>query len=382
MSKQLLIINKNLPRPKQKVRGHMNCLHLTTQMGFRIDVDNSLQEPVVDTVMNRLIIDDKLSVCFGGDGTLARYIIPKEYIIIGDAISWNMNPREGLNPYLINLPTPTKTSNHISSPWNVMMWRTEIIKTKVLLQDRIGWCCTMHKKKPHRDKIATLLQGRYRHLFDLKHSFCYDWGDQQFADLEQFMFKPLIKGPWEVSTENVLEAEALGPFQYHNKKAKKVGEGYRNSDQSDPSIQTDFMVQSMLGTWHHESLIELAPETSIKIFLPTEKTMKPISAGIPFVSIGCYKFLRHLRKIGFKTFDPYIDESYDLEPDDDTRIGMAMSSFDKFLSEPRFLNEIQTICDHNRQTFLKIRQHTWASRIWHKLRRFITVDTLPFDVKI
>ena len=47
-----------------------------------------------------------------------------------------------------------------------------------------------------------------------------------------------------------------------------------------------------------------------RIFI-TEKTWKPILAHQPFIVIGQQKHLYALKKLGFKTFEKYIDESYD-----------------------------------------------------------------------
>ena len=60
----------------------------------------------------------------------------------------------------------------------------------------------------------------------------------------------------------------------------------------------------------------------------TEKTAKPIMACRLFVMIAGQYYLRNLRKIGFRTFDSVIDESYDLEPDPETRWRMAMEQCD------------------------------------------------------
>jgi len=43
----------------------------------------------------------------------------------------------------------------------------------------------------------------------------------------------------------------------------------------------------------------------------TEKTWKAVVSCKPFVVLGKPHTLKHLRKLGFKTFSPYIDESYD-----------------------------------------------------------------------
>lgn len=55
----------------------------------------------------------------------------------------------------------------------------------------------------------------------------------------------------------------------------------------------------------------------------TEKTVKPIMAGRLFVMFAGQHYLRHLRELGFRTFDGIIDERYDLEPDAERRWSMA-----------------------------------------------------------
>jgi hypothetical protein len=120
-------------------------------------------------------------------------------------------------------------------------------------------------------------------------------------------------------------------------------------------------------------LIELAPESDPgnQYFEITEKTLKAINARMPFVSIACHKYLYRLKKLGFKTFSPYIDESYDNEPDNYKRTEMAVASLFKFVNNPTHLGEIQMICDHNYNTYGKIRRHP-SDRTTKKIKHLIT----------
>lgn len=52
----------------------------------------------------------------------------------------------------------------------------------------------------------------------------------------------------------------------------------------------------------------------------TEKTFKPIANLQPFVVVGSCKTLLQLKKLGFRTFGNYIDESYDLIEDNEKRL--------------------------------------------------------------
>lgn len=70
------------------------------------------------------------------------------------------------------------------------------------------------------------------------------------------------------------------------------------------------------GLWH------IVTETVFfdsKLHL-TEKIFKPIVAKRPFILAGAPGNLAYLRSYGFKTFDRWIDESYDDEPDHYVRI--------------------------------------------------------------
>jgi len=71
-----------------------------------------------------------------------------------------------------------------------------------------------------------------------------------------------------------------------------------------------------------KSYIHLVPETIFEqnaIFF-TEKIVKPIRGIQPFIVLSQHNYLKELRKQGFKTFHPIIDESYDDEPDNTKRL--------------------------------------------------------------
>lgn len=64
----------------------------------------------------------------------------------------------------------------------------------------------------------------------------------------------------------------------------------------------------------------------------TEKIFKPIISKRPFILIGATGNLAYLKGYGFKTFDRWIDESYDFESDPYKRISMAVAELKKLCS--------------------------------------------------
>ena len=72
------------------------------------------------------------------------------------------------------------------------------------------------------------------------------------------------------------------------------------------------------------SIVSETNDNNYEVFM-TEKIWKPIMAQHVFVVHGNYLYLQKLRKMGFKTFGNYFDESYDLEQDPNKRIDKIIS---------------------------------------------------------
>lgn len=84
----------------------------------------------------------------------------------------------------------------------------------------------------------------------------------------------------------------------------------------------------------------------------TEKIFKPIVARRPFILVAASGNLGYLKSYGFKTFDRWIDESYDNEPDPDRRIAMIVDQVEKLCQLPPeelelMYQEMQEILDYN-----------------------------------
>jgi hypothetical protein len=105
----------------------------------------------------------------------------------------------------------------------------------------------------------------------------------------------------------------------------------------------------------------------------SEKTFKPIAHMHPFIILGRPGMIEYLKKFGFKTFHPFIDESYDLEENDDKRFEMVYSEIVKLneLSDEEldnFMDKIKDILHYNQQKLLQIGGHT---KMISELNRYI-----------
>jgi hypothetical protein len=88
--------------------------------------------------------------------------------------------------------------------------------------------------------------------------------------------------------------------------------------------------------------------------LLSEKVFKPILAKHPFIVVSNPKTLELLRSIGYKTFHPFIDETYDTIEDHAARLLSIAEEVKRLceMSEPEvyeFIDNVLPICDFNQK---------------------------------
>lgn len=85
----------------------------------------------------------------------------------------------------------------------------------------------------------------------------------------------------------------------------------------------------------------------------SEKTFKPIKHGQPFIIVGAPGTLKTLRKLGYKTFDHAIDNSYDLETNNTKRWTMILNAIKKIKSQDMHTWFLSCVADakHNQELF-------------------------------
>jgi hypothetical protein len=100
----------------------------------------------------------------------------------------------------------------------------------------------------------------------------------------------------------------------------------------------------------------------------TEKTFKPIRHAQPFVIFGTAGSLDTLRKLGYRTFDHAIDNSYDLEINNTKRFIKTISAIEQILSQDLHSWYIKCRADieHNQALFVASK-HDRLSALQQKL---------------
>lgn len=223
------------------------------------------------------------------------------------------------------------------------------------------YCCFNLRSRPHRAGLIALLN-----YYDLiKNNYV---SSPYWFDLEK-------KGRYDKDTDltNFIKFSKIQFENFSNKdliidKLQLLRDRWplRVDDRSrykstDHACQSENLYRIRL-----DSLIEIIPETFFEgqIFL-TEKTFGAIFAGRPFLLLASVNSLKHLKSLGYKSFHPYIDESYDTIENGTDRL-LAIVTEIKKLENLRnkspnefyeMYKKLLDIADFNQQHFLKIKKN-------------------------
>lgn len=89
----------------------------------------------------------------------------------------------------------------------------------------------------------------------------------------------------------------------------------------------------------------------------SEKIFKPIACKHPFILASTAHSLRYLRDLGYQTFHPFIDESYDLIKDDESRLLAIVNEIEKLSKQTpeqwiEWMTNVKPIVEHNQTVLL------------------------------
>jgi hypothetical protein len=124
---------------------------------------------------------------------------------------------------------------------------------------------------------------------------------------------------------------------------------------------TDSLATS--ATYYHRYFLEIATETDSKNpYWITEKTLRPIAFGKPFILFSGQHALHHLRDLGFQTFSPWIDESYDLIENQFDRFDAITKEIDRIAAmsydQLKYIaKDINDILIHNQRNLLLVKNY-------------------------
>lgn len=145
--------------------------------------------------------------------------------------------------------------------------------------------------------------------------------------------------------ETLDEMQKTLPSRIYNKSNEEYDPGYYVK-RFHPEVALDSWIQVISETYFYNN--------DNNLFL-SEKTFKVIASSQPFIILGNKGSLRELRKLGYKTFGDFFDESYD-EMDDCERMDAIIKilrDINKIEDKLSWFNSMKDILEHNKKTLIE-----------------------------
>lgn len=141
-------------------------------------------------------------------------------------------------------------------------------------------------------------------------------------------------------------------------------------DTEDLSVNLAELEQST-KRFYQETYFSVVSETcffhDVGRFL-TEKTFKAIAHNHPFILLAPPKTLEYLREQGYKTFHPFIDETYDTITDNMSRMKAVLAETERLCNLPElelqeFIKNMRPIVAHNFKVLLTRTSNTFITEV-------------------
>ena len=240
---------------------------------------------------------------------------------------------------------------HANSIYNTIS-TTPTIKSKKFL-------CYNRNTKPHRLYITTecikrdlIKEAYFSNYFrfpedEFHFGSTYEWFPTLYQEMHDIMYEHKDKFPLDLGLASI-------PKNNQTEKFMSVSDDDVNYFHDS---YFGVITESKYAHDNYDIYNQIHSQLSLDGFIFTEKTYKFISAKKPFILAGFTGSLQTLRDFGYKTFHPYIDETYDTLVDDEQRITAIVNEIERLckLSDSAWIewqHNVESIVLHNYNTLL------------------------------
>jgi len=150
--------------------------------------------------------------------------------------------------------------------------------------------------------------------------------------------------------------------------------GKSNIEHSDDFYIRRILDQVYLDSWVSVVSEPIYADADQSVFC-SEKIFKSIASFHPFIIVGGRGSLKRLRELGFKTFDGFIDETYDTLPSDQ-RFGAIIDTIKKINAiedKLKWFESMKDILIHNYELFMKEKRPKAAVELETYYREYFNV---------
>ena len=181
-------------------------------------------------------------------------------------------------------------------------------------------------------------------LTDFKYSFynIFPYGEVKYFSQET-MKSDLINNNFEIN-ETVTNWLSKVPYALEDPKDNVLNKW--NDATYNCVLSADFhlLIETHYDLFYYVPTQDRVYKRGLAPSSITEKTNKPIACCRPFIVFSTPYFLEDVRQLGFETFSPYINESYDIETDNYKRLNMIVDEIERITNLPA--DEYRTLVEN------------------------------------
>jgi len=332
---------------KEKFKKDFYYIQFSTVDSFRLfALDTLVPKDVMDNIRNKkvfLMLDNGLEYFYECADSIykdivIKYNIPAEQIIFLSAVP-TMHQYVKKLAKRLNMPeikvdwfSCFEANGQTAAIYNTVALPKKKKYTKKFLNLNRRW-------KLHRPLMITLLKSR--NLLDSGHvSF----------------------GPSDDNKTWNTVYPILQKLHIDNKIIKEILDKHKDVQQLSPMyLDTQDLVtnraehEPTIADYYIDTYFSIVNETTYYENIPflSEKIFKAIGMGHPFIMVSAPNSLQYLKQLGYKTYDPYINETYDTIQDHGDRMLAILDEVERLCSFSKsdlkkWLPQVRSIASYNR----------------------------------
>lgn len=206
--------------------------------------------------------------------------------------------------------------------------------------------CLNNRKDYHRHYIAALLHDHQEVL--ITHNEGFDSITDDLINCNGFSLSGFDEPFQSILYKKIVKLQKAGFYYIDNDGVLKIKK--HNDEMISRGLQHSNILYNTIMNSFCNVVTETRYDTPFQYI--SEKTLKPIISKRPFILLSSPGTLELLKSFGFKTFNKWWDESYDLEKDHYKRFKMVYSLIENILSKDKetlekYLKEMQETLDYN-----------------------------------
>ena len=272
-----------------------------------------------------------------------------------------LDANEILEEYLRTRPHLGKINIFICNSWEYILFKNSkhFVNAYNIKVKQKKFLCFNRVLREHRLALFGLIA--HRNLLD--HCFYSFFTDIFYGDNADDMLNRISSGLTDKTSEEMRHGYTMNKHKIPFKLNIESSENQNTIKEDDMMLFDESYLSLVTETFFfprkHKDIYDFD-----SIFF-SEKIYKPILMKHPFILVARPNSLKYLRKMGYKTFAPFIDETYDTIPDDEARLLAIVAELERLnrFTDDQWIEwqtNVAAIVEHNYLIMANRKKHEYA----------------------